>query len=149
MTHDDFAFIKLLQSRGLRVTPQRLQVLDAVCEGEGHTSAGEVLARAREANPAIDQSTVYRTLELLCKLGVVAANLSAEGITVYELVGERPHHHLVCTTCGREYEIPDQAVQTLMEAIQGLYGFTVTTHHLMLEGLCQACLTSEESQVEP
>ena len=148
MAHDDFAFIKLLQSRGLRVTSQRLQVLDAVCEGKGHTSAGKVLARAREANPAIDQSTVYRTLELLCSLEVVAANTSAEGVTVYEIVGQRPHHHLVCTACGREYEIPDQAVQTLMEAIQRLYGFTMTTRHLMLEGLCQACLDSEEDRAD-
>ncbi len=143
MTHDDIAFIRLLQAKGLRVTTQRLQILDAVCEGKGHSLAGEILARARQANPAIDESTVYRTLNLFCKLGIAAANTTLDGGTIYELIGQPPHNHLVCIQCGCEYQIPDRVMRNLLDEIQKLYGFSVTTRHLILEGLCQVCLKTE------
>ncbi len=139
MTHDEITFMRLMQAKGLRITEQRLLILDAVCAGKGHTTFGEILLRVKETEPSIDQSTVYRTLDLLCKLGLVAANASVSGGMVYEIVGQTPHHHLLCSLCGREYAVPQAALQAFFEQIQAEYGFTVTHKHLMLEGVCETC----------
>lgn len=139
MAHDEITFIKLMQAKGLRITEQRLLILDAVCAGKGHTTIGEILLRVKASEPSIDQSTVYRTLDLLCKLGLVAANPSPAGGMVYEIVGQTPHHHLLCTVCGREYAVPQAAFQSFFEQLQAEYGFTVTHKHLILEGLCENC----------
>src|SRR5438093_11166803 len=102
MPHDEIAIGKLLQSRGLRVTNQRLLILDAICDGGGHTTLGEIMARVRRADDSIDQSTVHRTVNLVCEIGVVSATTVGGADTVYELVGETPHHHLSCTLCGKQ-----------------------------------------------
>src|SRR5688500_5863973 len=70
MAHDEIDAIRRMQARGLRVTPQRLLVLDAVCDGKGHTALNEILLRVKEYDASIDPSTVYRTLNLLCELGL-------------------------------------------------------------------------------
>jgi Fur family ferric uptake transcriptional regulator len=144
MAHDEIAIMKLLQSRRLRVTNQRLLILDAVCEGRGHTTLADVLRRLDVAGESIDQSTVYRTLDLMSRLGVIAASVTATG-TVYEIVGQDPHHHLMCTACQKQYEVPHDAVRALFDRLFREYGFTVRTQHLMLEGVCGACRTNEEN----
>lgn len=149
MAHDEIAFIKLLQSKGLRVTEQRLLILDAVCQGstdKGHIAVGDILLRVKETAPEIDPSTVYRTLDLLCELGVVAANTIHDGSTVYELVGQTPHHHLICTVCGREYEISHAAFAPLFAQIERDYDFSVNARHLMIEGVCENCKKPESFQ---
>lgn len=142
MSHDEIAVIKLMQSRGLRVTDQRLLILDAVCAGAGHITIGEIMLRVKAFDSSIDQSTVYRALDLFCKLGVIAVNPAVQGGMVYEIVGRTPHHHLRCTACGREYDIPHTLMQPLIERIQQEYGFTVNAPHLMLDGICQTCRQS-------
>lgn len=143
MAHDEIAFMKLMQAKGLRVTEQRLLILDAVCAGAGHTTFGEILLRVKESEPTIDQSTVYRTLDLLCKLGVVAANNAPSGGMVYEIVGQKPHHHLLCSLCGQEYDVPHEQVQPFFEHLQTQYDFVITQKHLILEGVCEVCRKRE------
>jgi Fe2+ or Zn2+ uptake regulation protein len=137
--HDEIAVAKLLQSRGLRVTGQRLAILDAICEGRGHMTLGEILASVERADPSIDPSTVHRTVDLLCELGVVAASLGRTGETVYEIVGDPPHHHLICDVCGKEREVPDAAIAALLDPLRRDYGFVVADSHLILRGTCVGC----------
>lgn len=139
MSHDEIAVVKLMQAKGLRVTDQRLLILDAVCEAGGHTTLGEIVARVKQIEPTIDQSTVYRALDLFCKLGIVAGGEISDGVKVYEIVGRKPHHHLICTVCGREVELPHEVVQQMFNSIRQGYGFTVTTTHFLLEGVCARC----------
>ena len=60
-----------LRERGVRLTPQRLLILNAVAQGEGHLGVDEVFRQAKETYPYMDIATVYRTLHLLKKMGVV------------------------------------------------------------------------------
>src|SRR3989304_6343052 len=63
MSHQNLDYVRILHNRGYRVTPQRVTILDAVCEGEGHSTLGAIYARARKHDPQIDMSTVYRALD--------------------------------------------------------------------------------------
>src|SRR5262245_9187430 len=102
MTHFDIDYVSIIHNAGHRVTPQRLLILDAVCEGGGHTTLGEIYARARVVDPSLDRSTLYRTLKFFVELGLVVAADMGDGETYYEIAKPHPHHHLVCRRCGKK-----------------------------------------------
>ncbi len=140
MTHDSLRWEATLAAAGHRVTRQRSLILDAVCAGGGHTPLGEVYARVHRADPSIDRSTVYRALHLFVGLEIVVAADTGDGETYYEIKKARPHHHLVCRRCGQEREIDGAALRTMTDEVYRQHGFQVATDHLVLFGLCEACL---------
>lgn len=139
MTHNQLNWEERLWDAGHRVTQQRALILDAVCAGGGHTTLGEVYARVRRRNRALDRSTVYRALDLFVQLGLVVTADTGKGETTYEIARPRPHHHLVCRACGREWEIDDAALGAMAAEIAARHNFAVSTDHLVLFGTCAAC----------
>lgn len=139
MSHEEKDYIQILRSQGYRVTPQRLIVLDAVCDIDGHATIATVVARVKELDPTIDQSTIYRALDVLVEVGlVVVAEMGDEG-KVYKIAGEATHHHLICQSCGTVLNINDDEVNPLFALLQTKYGFIVRADHLSLPGLCRTC----------
>lgn len=143
MGSDDIAapLAEQLRARGLRLTPQRARVLAAVA-ALAHATPEAIGAWLRdEAGPAgsaPDTSTVYRTLELLERLGLVWHTHLGRGAPVYH-AAERPHVHVVCASCG---EIASAAPDLLDQAAERLaadLGFTVDVGHVALSGTCRAC----------
>ena len=139
MTHNRLHWENTLWDAGYRVTRQRSLILDAVCEGGGHTTLGDVYARVRRVDRSIDRSTVYRALHLFGELGVVLVADTGKGETLYEIAKPEPHHHLVCRECGWEHEIDDAALRAMADEIATRHDFAVATDHLVLFGLCAAC----------
>jgi Fur family ferric uptake transcriptional regulator len=64
---------------------------------------------------------------------------------VYELVGDAPHHHLVCRGCGQSLELSHASVASLFAAIEREHGFIIETNHLVLRGVCVACAATSLS----
>lgn len=139
MSHDIETIAARLRRDGYRVTPQRQLILDAVCRLGGHVTAEAVYAAVREIVPALNQGTVYRTLNFFCEQGLVTATQQADGLTVYELAGQQPHHHLVCRSCGAAYEIPHDMLASLVEQAEAQYGFALEMNHISFFGCCQDC----------
>ena len=147
MSHQSIDYVARIHAHGYRMTPQREIVLDAVCEGDGHTNIDEIYQRVQARAPAINRSTVYRTLEFLQRLHlVVAADIN--GQTVYEIAQAQPHHHLVCLQCGAEIEIPHDDLQATIATILDKYGFEVETDHLVLTGYCKQCRAERDGDGE-
>lgn len=142
MSHHQTAYEDILRAAGHRVTRQRILILDAVCDGGKHTAFGEIYARLRAVDPSIDRSTLYRTLKLFIRLGLVVSAKSGTGETTYEIAAPQPHHHLVCRDCGAEQEISGEVMQAMSDAILSRYGFNVEAAHLMLSGMCATCRAS-------
>ncbi|MBI5829006.1 MAG: transcriptional repressor [Chloroflexi bacterium] len=132
-----------MREHGYRVTLQRQLILDAVCEGRGHTTFKEIYERARAKAPTINRTTVYRTLNFLCELRLVVAADIGNGRRVYEIAGDTPHHHLVCRRCGRVEQISHDVVRALLAAIERKSRFKVDMDHLVLLGLCPKCRHAE------
>jgi Fur family ferric uptake transcriptional regulator len=128
-----------LRSRGYRVTPQRRLVLDAV-GALGHATPDEV--HARVAASGINLSTVYRTLELLEKLGMVTHTHLGHGPATYHSATDDDHVHLVCRDCGRVQEAPPGVVEDVVATLAGQHGFQVDVRHIAIFGLCKGCQTS-------
>ena len=133
-------FLQQLRERGLRFTPQRELVLRILHEGIEHPTAEEIFARVSAVSPAVDLSTVYRTLELLQALDLVASFDLGDGQRRYELLTiHHPHHHLLCRGCGRLITIEAAEAQPLVDALQQSHGFAAQLEHLVIPGLCKAC----------
>lgn len=138
MSHNTRDYAAHIREQGYRLTPQRRLILDAICEGDGHTTVDEIWARVQSKAPGVNRSTIYRNLEFLQALRlVVAAEIG--GQTMYEIPHEDPHHHLICQGCGRTVEISQDTLAPAFETVEQRYGFHVCADHLVLMGLCREC----------
>jgi Fur family ferric uptake transcriptional regulator len=139
MSHETIDLTALLHRRGYRATSQRKLVLDAVCEVGGHATPEEVYQRVQGMRAPVDRATVYRTLKFLVELDVLTATVHPSGQVAYEILADRPHHHLVCDRCGEDIEIPVETLRPLADNVRQRYGFEVDIEHLTLPGLCSGC----------
>ena len=129
---------KRLARRGLRLTAQRRVVLDAVTEAKGHPAAHEIYERARRVLPQISLGTVYRTLAVLRDAGIIDELHLNETQGRYEERGE-PHHHVVCTGCGRIEDLDAKVFRGLTSRAQMATGFHIEDHRLEFYGRCPDC----------
>jgi len=139
MTHNKLNYLEKLHENGSRITRQRQVILDAICQADGHTTVGEIYYRSRKLDVSIDRSTVYRSLDLFVKLGIVIVAENINGERTYELVKECPHHHLICTICGNDVEIENKAVDDFYMQLSSEYKYEITMDHLIVFGVCSNC----------
>lgn len=128
----------VLRSRGLRATPQRRFVLDAL-ERLGHATPEQVGEQVQAVAPSLSPSTVYRTLELLEELGVVTHTHLGHGAPSYHLAAHADHIHLVCRRCGSVQDADVSRAQQLADEVAARHGFVTDVAHLSLDGLCATC----------
>lgn len=128
-----------LRAAGQRVTPQRLMILGAFRGPGEHLTADEVYARVGPLAPAVNRSTVYRTLELFRDLGLITETDLGGGVRQYERIEDSRHHHLICQQCGVMIDLDDADIRPLRERIRDRYQFAPIIDHLALFGLCSYC----------
>lgn len=151
-------FIERFRQLHLRVTPQRLLVMEALASQSGHMTADEIMRWTAARYPAINLATIYRALDLLTSVGLVTQTDLRGGAIRFELVGETHHHHLVCERCGAVTEVDDALFAPVRERLLRDFGFRTDARHLALFGLCAGCLAAgrdhermpaEEAESEP
>lgn len=114
-------------------------IIETLENTQAHLTAHQVYECLRERLPAVNPSTIYRSLERLAHEGVISVSDMGQGATVYEAVGGERHHHLVCQECDCVQTIGDQAVRELFQRLEQENNFQIATNHLVLFGLCAAC----------
>jgi Fur family ferric uptake transcriptional regulator len=138
-----------MRGNGRRMTEARHAVLDVLgARGEHHT-AEEVFKAASRRYPNIGLATVYRTLELMTRLGLASKFDTGDDKARYELTdgpkAKGHHHHLICTSCRRivDYaDFIDEETELLRKTEEGLskkYGFKINSHVIQFYGLCKDC----------
>jgi Fe2+ or Zn2+ uptake regulation protein len=134
--------LAMLQANSLRMTAPRRAIVSALACGPSHSTAQQVLKSARADHPALGRASVYRTLEILSRLGAVRPWASPRGeIEFVRVLGG--HHHLICSSCGELEEIP--YCQDTCPAGKLAGGAHVHGHLVELVGVCSACLRMEEA----
>ena len=128
-----------LRARGLRWTPQRRVLLEVLDQLDGHVTGAELVESCRGVDPATTPSTVYRTLDVLEELGIVAHSHGLAGREEYHVRPAANHGHLRCTTCGRSWDLGPGEVSGLAERLRERRGFEVALDHLTVEGRCGSC----------
>ena len=129
-----------LSEQGYRLTPQRIMILSAIEDSDDHISAEEIHAQIVAKYPNINISTVYRTLELLKRLGLVTETDLGEGRVRYHPAEQGHHHHLVCRECGAIIDLDDSLLASLKSALLREYGFIADLKHLAIFGRCTSCV---------
>jgi Fur family ferric uptake transcriptional regulator len=134
-------FRRYLRDNGLPVTQQRESIASVVFESPRHLSVEEIEVKLRERGERIGKATIYRTLEMLVKSGLVEEHDFGEGFKRYEhLFGQKPvREHLVCTECGKVDEIHSSELVRVQEQEARRQGFLPARYRLQIYGLCAAC----------
>jgi Fur family ferric uptake transcriptional regulator len=127
-----------LRDSGYRLTAQRQLVLEAVSK-LGHATPEDVAAEVRETAQAVNISTVYRNLELLEELGLVAHAHLNHGAPTYHATSEAPHVHLVCARCDGVEPVAPEVVADLVARLRAERGFQVDVRHVTFSGICRRC----------
>jgi Fur family transcriptional regulator, ferric uptake regulator len=135
-------YLDLLRQKGHRLTPQREMILSVICSADGHIAADEILKRVRKRYPYVNKSAVYRTLDLLTRLGVINPTDMGQGCVEYEVHRHPHHHHLICHHCGMRIEADEDIFAPLEKRLHTDYGFVADLDHFAIFGLCRKCSRS-------
>ena len=133
----------VLRQRGMRMTPQRQLILEAISASSGHMSAERLYQQVAEKFPDVNISTVYRTLEVLEELGILRHTHFHEGVAQYHLTSEGEHQHLLCRGCGADMELDLQVLRPLGAELLRRYGFEADLTHTAIVGLCETCRSAQ------
>ena len=130
--------VEKLKSRGLKITPQRLAILEVLEENREHPSAEDVYRELTQRYPTISYATIYKTLETLCEMGeIMEVNIEPHKKR-YDPFTE-PHHHYMCIKCGKILDISLDEVPMLQvsEEVKEKYG--IVGMSLNFYGVCPSC----------
>ena len=141
---DDLSqFRTYLRQHNLPVTQQRLAIAGAVFASDRHLSVEEVANDVAAQGENAGTATIYRTLDLLVKSGLVVERDFGEGFRRFEPARGIPHHeHLLCTVCGRVDEFRDERLERMTTIIAESHGYSRQRHRLVIYGVCADCQKS-------
>ena len=128
--------IDRLRDRGWRLTAQRRVIAEAMDGEHVHLAADEVLDRARRALPEVSLATVYNTLNELVEMGELLELAHSDGRKRYDPNVADPHHHLVCTGCGRMLDV---TAGTPVLPTEQRHGFDLVDVEVTFRGRCPDC----------
>jgi Fur family ferric uptake transcriptional regulator len=133
-------FARYLNTRRLKLTPERKIVLLEMFKSPGHLEAEELLFSLKRKRKHASRATIYRTLELLVKSGMVRKVDLGHGHSHYELVADHPHHeHMICLGCGKVLEFSDRAMEEALGKLCQKNGFKQASHLFQVFGYCEKC----------
>ncbi|MBM4417784.1 MAG: transcriptional repressor [Chloroflexi bacterium] len=136
---EEKALLAALRREGGRLTAQRRAIVAVVARSHGHFSVDRVLRDAAAGQPGVNRSTVYRTLTLLERLGLLSHHHDAAGI-VYNHAHEIAHLHLTCLACDHARATDDlDLAEPLVAALRDRHGFEINLAHSTLFGVCAEC----------
>jgi len=130
----------ILRQRGYRLTPQRRAVLKIIALSHDHLTPAAIYGKVCREHPGIGLVTVYRTLEILAKLGLICEVHAGGSCRSYLM--RRPsghHHHLICSECGRVVDFADCDLSEVEQRLSQETGFKMEGHLLEFLGCCPDC----------
>lgn len=142
MTEQEFLtdFISFLNEQGMCITPQRRAIVQAFFSLPGHHTSEEFYQHVSKIDPRVGQTTVYRTLKLLCQAELASEIQFYDNLARYEIANPKKHHdHLICLNCGKVVEVYDPRIENIQAELAGAHGFDLKGHSHNLYGICPPC----------
>ncbi len=145
-------FRRYLAEQNLRYTAERRQIFHEIIRAREHFDADTLLLKIKSKNMSVSRATVYRTLDLLVRLGLLRRTCVGDRSAVYEsVVGWARHGHLVCQNCGRVVEFRAPEIDEALDRVCEEAGFDLRNRCLQLFGYCADCRDQAvpESETDP
>ena len=140
-----------LRQRGVRLTRQR-QILLELIDGSGkHLDAEQLYRMAKERDPKLNRVTVYRTLKMLKKGGLVdELDLMHYGGDqhYYETKLKQEHAHIICLRCGKVEEFFGEPLQKLRRQVEDHFGFQILIARTEIGGYCSHCKALRSREID-
>ena len=128
------ALRKILTSHGLKVSEQRIQILDYLNRMESHPTADEIFQSLNNEDPVLSRATVYNTLHSFVEKGVILALDLRDHETRYDLITHE-HGHFRCNVCGTIYNVEFHPDSLKMD----LPGFQIEALSVTMRVICPSC----------
>jgi Fur family transcriptional regulator, ferric uptake regulator len=139
-----------LRERGIRLTRQRRILLDLIDHSGRHLDAESLYQLAKEKDPKLNRVTVYRTLKLLKKGGLVdELDLMHYGGDqhYYETRLKREHAHIICLRCGKVEEFFGEPLERVRRQVESVFGFEIVLTRTEIGGYCPNCQTQRAQEI--
>lgn len=129
-----------LREEGYKLTPQRRAIIAMIISSHEHLTPADIYEKVHREYPAIGLVTVYRTIEVLARLGLLC-EVHVGGSCRSYLIRRPPehHHHLVCSGCGKVIDFTNCELDALEERLSQETGFKIHSHLLEFLGWCNGC----------
>ena len=140
MTLTEKRITHALREKGYKLTPARRLLIEVIAGSNAHLTPAELFEKVRNKNSGVSLVTIYRTLEVLSRLGFICEVYAGEQSRSYLL--RRPlehHHHLICSECGTVLAFTDCDLSALEEKLTRKTGFRIDRHLLEFSGKCRTC----------
>lgn len=134
-------FNNYLKSNKLKLTSERVAILEQVFAYDDHFRAEDLLVRMRQNGHQVSRATIYRTLPLLVKSGLLTEVIDAQKQSHYEHINalQQQHAHLICLRCGKLIEFKNVEIDSLQESVCKAYGFKPIKYRNEILGYCFEC----------
>ena len=129
---------KILRDNGCKVTPQRLAVYDMLSHTTEHPTAEMIYQKVKKQYPTMSFATVYKSVEIFSKLGVIQVLNTGEDSFRYDAKTSE-HPHIKCTKCGRVNDVSHLDARAVESLVENETGFKVNGHQFYFYGICPDC----------
>lgn len=130
----------VLKYGGYKLTNARLRVLEALHALGGYVTSSQVIEAVSQLDSTIGRASVFRTLDLLTRLGVVRPTYVESSLTPsYVLMADGHHHHIVCIHCNRVFEFDDCGLDEIAQKLEISLNVKLIGHLLEFYGMCAEC----------
>lgn len=134
-------FEAICRKAGVKLTHQRLEVFREITGARDHPSAEDLYQRLRQRLPSVSMDTIYRTLDLLERCGVVSKVPVSQGPARFE-GNLAPHHHCLCSRCGAVTDVKWPDADALPLPPETEQWGRVRSRNIQLLGVCHSCSTA-------
>ncbi len=136
------AFQKALESKGLKFTKQRAEILDFLLKAKKHLTPEALYRELSKKDSSLGRATVFRTLHVLEDAGLADKITLADGRNAYEHKFAKPHHdHMICVDCSEVIEFTNDTIEEIQNKITRSFGFSPLWHRHEIFGKCRKCKT--------
>jgi len=142
-------FEEFLKSKELKYTSERKSIVKAMFSFYKHFDVEELFEKMRKQGNHISRATIYRTIPLLLKSGLITETLRCQDKISYENIFNKKHHdHLVCVNCGKIIEFYNEKIEKLQEEVCRQHNFVPIEHRLGIKGYCEDCYKKIKAEKE-
>jgi Fur family ferric uptake transcriptional regulator len=143
-------FRRYLRDHRLPVTRPRELIAEIVFQSEDHLSVEGIERKLKERGAHAGTATVYRTLDVLVRSGLVRAHDFGEGFKRYEpMPAQAYHEHLICLRCGKVVEFANERLERMLPLLADEVGFQHQRHRVEIYGLCRDCRERDLGALRP
>ncbi|TCP27779.1 Fur family peroxide stress response transcriptional regulator [Scopulibacillus darangshiensis] len=130
--------VSLLKQNGIRMTPQRMAIMDYLANAESHPTADDIFNSLTHKLPFMTNATVYNALKCFKKYGIVNELIFGRASSRYEWATSF-HYHVVCTSCGKIRDFDYPKLVDVERFAERKTGYTITQHFFEAYGTCPDC----------